>query len=258
MKKMQDHFSSIALKYRKIRTTDLEPIAYIERTLKNFPKIIGADIGCGDGRYDISLFQHLGKKLYLYCIDSNRDMLDQLDTYLKLNKIENFQTINANAEGIPLSDNLLDCIFTSNAIHHFKLTGFLKESSRILKKNGYLFIYTRLRSQNRRNIWGKYFPLFNQKESRLYEIDELKEFIMSIPNLKLETIKNFKYKRVNSLDRLDEQAQNKHYSTFKFYSDLEFNQSYEKFNKTIRDDFKDLNNITWHDENILFVVKKID
>jgi hypothetical protein len=31
-----------------------------------------------------------------------------------------------------------------------------------LKGAGRLFIYTRLRSQNRRNIWGRFFPRFHE------------------------------------------------------------------------------------------------
>lgn len=94
-----------------------------------------------------------------------------------------------------LKDNSLDCIFTFNAIHHFKILGFLKESSRLLKDNGYLFIYTRLRSQNRRNIWGKHFPLFNEKETRLYEINELKSLLRKINGIKIESMEYFKYAR---------------------------------------------------------------
>jgi hypothetical protein len=54
--------------------------------------------------------------------------------------------------------NSLDAMVTFNAIHHFILSDFLGETSRVLQDNGHLFICTRLRSQNERDIWGRFFP----------------------------------------------------------------------------------------------------
>src|SRR3989338_10098598 len=160
MKNIHPHFSKIAHRYRDLRTTDLEPIFFIKKKLQRHPKIAAADISCGAGRYDLKLFQYLGKKLFLYCCDANLVMLKQLKEFLKKHKIRNFKTIKTLANKISLKNDSLDCIFTFNAIHHFEVSHFLRKSSLILKNGGYLFIYTRLRSQNCRNIWGKYFPLF--------------------------------------------------------------------------------------------------
>ncbi|MBI2110241.1 class I SAM-dependent methyltransferase [Candidatus Woesearchaeota archaeon] len=256
MKNIHNHFSKIAYRYRDLRTTDLEPTLFIKKKLQKHPKIAAADIGCGEGRYDLKLFQYLGKKLFLYCCDVNMKMLKQLKTFLEKHKIRNFKTIKALARKIPLKDNSLDCIFTFNAVHHFKILQFLKESSRILKDGGYLFIYTRLRSQNRRNVWGKYFLLFNEKETRLYELNELKNLIKKTSLLKIKTIEYFKYNRLSSLDWLLEQAQNHHYSTFYLYTKKEFENSLEKFKQNVQLKFKDLNKINWFDENILLIVQK--
>lgn len=256
MKHIHHHFSKVAHRYRDLRTTDLEPILFIKKKLQKYPKIVGADVGCGAGRYDLKLFQYLGKKLFLYCIDANKEMLKHLTIFLVKHKIRNFKTINSFERKIPLKDNSLDCIFTFNAIHHFKTSQFLKESSRILKDGGYLFIYSRLRSQNRRNIWGTYFPLFNEKETRLYELNELKSLSSKILGLKIESVEYFKYARFSSLDWLINQAQNRHYSTFYLYGKKEFGQSLERFKQNIRLKFKDLDKISWFDENILLVVRK--
>lgn len=256
MKNIHHHFSKIAHEYRDLRTTDLEPILFIKNKLQKYSKVIGADVGCGAGRYDLKLFQYLGKKLFLYCIDANKKMLKHLTVLLVKHKIRNFKALQSFERKIPLKDNSLDCIFTFNAIHHFKVSQFLKESSRILKDGGYLFIYTRLRSQNRRNIWGKYFPLFNEKESRLYELNELRNLLGKAPLLKIESIEYFKYARLSSLDWLIEQVQNHHYSTFYLYRKKEFEQSLERFKRNIRRKFKDLDQIIWFDENILLIIKK--
>jgi ubiquinone/menaquinone biosynthesis C-methylase UbiE len=256
MKNINYHFSKIAHKYRDLRITDSEPILFIEKYLRKHPKIVAADVGCGVGRYDLKLFQCIGKKLFLYCIDANRDMLSYLTDFLIKHSIKSFKTLKTFERKIPLEDNSLNCIFTFNAIHHFKVLPFLEESLRVLRHGGHLFIYTRLRSQNRRNIWGRYFPLFNEKETRLYELNELKNLLRKAHGLKIKSIEYFKYARVASLGRLIEQAQNHHYSTFYLYNKKEFKQSVEKFKQNIQHKFKDLNNINWFDRNILLVAQK--
>ena len=256
MEKMHYHFSKIAHRYRELRITDVEPVLFIKKKLKKYSKIVAADIGCGEGRYDLKFFRHLGKRLFLYCVDANKEMLKNLKESLIKHNIKNFKAIRAFAEKLPFKNNSLDCIFTFNAIHHFDFPQFLKECSHILKDNGYLFIYTRLRSQNRRNIWGKYFPLFYEKEKRLYELEELRNMIKKNNKLKIESIEYFKYARVSSLNKLLEQAKNHHYSTFNFYTKEEFEDSIEKFKENIKRNFKDLKNINWFDENILLVVRK--
>jgi len=74
---MYSHFAKISSVYRQIRSTDVEPIAFIGETLKNLPEVKAADVGCGDGRYNLLLFQHLNN-LLLTCIDINESMLEQV------------------------------------------------------------------------------------------------------------------------------------------------------------------------------------
>jgi len=64
-----------------------------------------------------------------------------------------------------------------NAIHHYDLEKFFSEVYGSLKDDGHLFIYTRLRNQNYRSIWGEHFPLFADMENRLYELNELEEYV---------------------------------------------------------------------------------
>ena len=256
MKRIYHHFSRIAHKYEDLRTTDLEPVLFIKKKLQNLTIIEAADVGCGVGRYDIKLFHYLGKRLYLTCIDYNKSMLNELTKNLKEQKIKNFKTINASAMALPLAANSLDAIVTFNAIHHFKSLDFLKETARVLRDNRYFFIYTRLRSQNKRNIWGRFFPEFHEKENRLYELSELKEILKKIPILKLESTEYFKYKRITKLEWLITQATHHHYSTFYLYNEREFNEAIEKFQGNITNHFKDPDNIIWNDENIMFIIRK--
>ncbi len=251
------HFSNIAHKYRDLRTTDIEPVLFIKDKLKHLKKINAADIGCGAGRYDIKLIEHFGNRIYLNCIDTNKEMLKQLKDLFNEIRVRNFKTLKAFARQLPLTDNSMDCLFTFNAVHHFHLKRFLKDAARILKNKGYLFIYTRLKSQNKRNIWGQFFPMFNEKEKRLYELKELKSAVRDTENLHLESIVIFKYPRISSLEWLLTQVINRHYSTFFFYSKEEFEYSLRVFQKRLLKKFKNPEKIFWFDENIMLVVRKL-
>ena len=254
LSEIHEHFSDIAEQYSELRTTDAEPIMKIKDKM-HLVKIKAADVGCGDGRYDLELFHQFGDRLELLCIDINEKMLSVLEDRLSIRKIENLKTKIASAENLPFENDSLDCIFTFNAIHHFDIFKFLKNASEALKHNGYLFIYTRLRSQNDRNIWGKYFPWFNLKESRLYELEELRNIFKDNTDLKLQSVDFFKFKRVSSLEQLVNKTSKHHYSTFTFYVKSEFEKGLEEFKHNLQKNFSDLENISWFDENVLLTLR---
>ena len=254
-KAIHHHFSRIAPKYRYLRTTDLKPVTLIVDKLKNLAHIEAADIGCGGGRYDLLLCKYLGEKLRLTCVDANADMLGTLEPYLLRHGISNFTSMRSSAEHLPFPNNALDCVCTFNAIHHFNLPDFLRESARILKIGGYLFVYTRLREQNRRNIWGRYFPGFHQKETRLYALDALKQSIAAVANLEIESIDYFKYERMSTLDQLVERAGDHHYSTFFLYSPEELEEAIAGFTQKLGNVFDDTQRVRWFDENVLLIIR---
>jgi ubiquinone/menaquinone biosynthesis C-methylase UbiE len=253
---MYSHFSEIASEYNVLRTTDIEPILYISEKLKDRESIRAADVGCGAGRYDLLLFKHLND-LHLTCIDINEPMLEKAAELLKNNGIKNFKTVKSDANDIPLEDDSMDCIFTFNAIHHFDFVKFVDNAARVTKKSGLVFIYTRLRSQNANNIWGKYFPSFLEKETRLYEQDEMESMVNST-SMVVESAESFRFKRTLSLDQLVDKARGKHYSTFSFYTEDELKSSIEGFRKNIINNFDNTDKVEWFDENFLLVLKHKD
>ncbi len=255
LNKMHDHFLHIAPQYREIRTTDLGPMLFITNKLQDLPKIHAADIGCGAGRYSLKFVQHLGEKCHLFCLDNNREMLRHLREHFIKNSITNFTPIRSDSHKIPLHTDSLDCVMSFNAIHHFTLADFLRESSRVLKNNGKLFIYTRSPDQNAKTIWGMHFPSFNKKENRLYELDELKSAFEKDKNLNIDSVKFFEHNRVYPLEKLVEQVKNHHYSTFKFYKKQEFKQALHRFVQNILNHYDDLDKITWKDHNTLLVIE---
>ncbi len=251
-----NHFAGIADNYRNIRITDLAPIDFIARKLRGLDIVEAADIGCGDGRYDLPLFHYLNGKLRLACVDPNHVMLEKLETYMRENDISNFRAINSGAESLPFPSGSLDCVLTFNAIHHFNQPDFLRESARILKSDGYLFIYTRLREQNKGNIWGIHFPKFYQKETRLYDLKASMQAVEVVPTIWVESIQFFKYERVATLDQLIERVRARHYSTFVFYSQAELEKATIGFAKNIKRHFRDTQQVVWIDEYALFAIRK--
>ena len=252
------HFSRIAPIYHDLRATDPEPIAFIAKQLEQLVSIEAVDVGCGTGRYDLLLHSYLGDKLHLTCADANSNMLEALDEYLLKHGVSNFTSIQSEAENLPFPNNTLDCICTFNAIHHFNLPNFLQKSSTTLKDGGYLFIYTRIPEQNKKNIWGHYFPYFRKKETRLYTVNELAEAVAVIPTLGINSIEYFKYGRTSSLAQLVTRARAHHYSTFSLYSPEELQEAIAGFTQKIKNKFEDVQRIHWFDENTLFVIRKED
>ena len=252
---IENHFTEIAPRYRKLRTTDMEPILFIKSELSDTDRIHGADIGCGAGRYSLRLVKHLGKKCHLlYCVDKSEHMLAQLKNFFIEHGMNHFKILHNDAHKVPLETDSLDFVVSFNAVHHFDMPNFLKEVSRILKNKSRLFIYTRLKSQNARNVWGMHFPNFSEKETRLYELDELEHMIENTTNLNLKSIKFFEYERTSTLTRLEEQAKGYHYSTFRLFSKKEFDRSFEVFKKNIMENY-DTNKVSWKDQNILLVIE---
>jgi len=229
---MNGHFSRVATLYNDLRTTDLEPITFIKDRLNGKHSIEAADMGCGAGRYCLKFLQHLDI-LHLTCIDVNESMLEQTSNYLRAAGITNFKTMRSLAEDVPLADNSMDNIFSFNAIHHFDFIKFIEKSAEVIRGRGCIFIYTRLRGQNEKNIWGKYFPFFLEKENRLYELDKLEGMIKPIESLTIECMKQFKYRRNASLSQLVYLARNGHYSTFSLYQKNEFEAALKGFQKNI-------------------------
>lgn len=256
MKRIRSHFSKIAHIYDDLRTTDIEPILFIGKKLEHLSRIEAADVGCGGGRYDVRLFEQLGEKLSLTCIDDSEEMLKELTGKLKEHKIEKFETIRTRASVLPFADNSLDAVITLNALHHFMVLDFLQEASRVLRDDGYLFIYTRLRQQNKENIWGRFFPQFHEKEKRLHELCELKEILRAVPALRPRSTDYFKYKRTAKLKTLITQARNHHYSTFYLYDQQEFEEALGRFEANIIRYFDDPDNIVWHDQNVMLTIRR--
>ncbi|MCZ6875977.1 MAG: class I SAM-dependent methyltransferase [bacterium] len=255
MPRLDEHFTNLSRSYNDLRTTDPEPVRYIQGKLRDRKKICGADIGCGGGRYDLLLLERV-PGLSLICADVNEAILEETARFLESHGHKNIHTRKMDASAMPFPQNSLDFAMTFNAIHHFDPVVFLQQVSRSVKDSGYVFVYTRLRSQNARNVWGRFFPGFNEKEGRLFQMSHFEAWMNRVEELSLIEIVFFKFRRVVSLDHLMNQARNKHYSTFSLYGDREFTEALMLFREKLQQNFHDLQHIEWIDENIMLTFTK--
>jgi SAM-dependent methyltransferase len=252
---MDRHFTEVSSVYREVRTTDPDPVAYIARTLAGRDGIRGADIGCGDGRYDVLMFEAI-PGLHLACVDANAAMLERAADLLSSRGIDEFETRRAVAEEVALESDAYDFIASFNAVHHFDLGAFLGACRAALAPGAHLFIYTRLPEQNARTIWGRHFPGFTERETRLSSLGDLHGSIERTEGLGFEGAISFRYPRRASLDRLIEQARRRHYSTFSLYEPKEFEDALADFRVRVSAAAPDVDAIVWHDENVLIHARR--
>ncbi len=245
---MDRHFTEVSSVYRDVRTTDREPVERIAMALEGLPRPKGADIGCGAGRYVLLMFETI-PGLDLICIDANRAMLEQARELLTANKIGAFESRQSTVEELDLEANAYDFVSSFNAVHHFDFPDFLGKSRDGLAAGGHIFIYTRLPGQNARSIWGRYFPGFTENETRLLELGEIHRRIEDTPGLRFVSATCLQYRRRASLERLVEQARNRHYSTFSLYHPDAFEEALADFQRKVRGHFEDA--VEWYDENVL-------
>ncbi len=137
------HFTEVSSVYRDVRTTDREPVERIAKELEGLLRPRGVDIGCGAGRYDLSMFETIAG-LHLTCIDANPAMLEQVHELLAANGIDAFDTRQSTVEDLELEAGAYAFVSSFNAVHHFDFPDFLRKSRDGLAPGGHLFIYTRL------------------------------------------------------------------------------------------------------------------
>jgi len=251
---MHEHFSGVADSYNQLRTTDLEPILFVKNAIGGHESLRAIDVGCGGGRYSLLLCQHLpGIELTLN--DVNEAMLAQASSYLTEHGIAGFATIAADIAHLDMP-RPLDAVFSFNAVHHFEPQLLIDKAAAALNVGGHLFIYTRLRSQNARSIWGRYFPGFTEREDRLYVRSEVESWADPSGRLAAPSMHGFRYERRATLDDLLRQARGRHYSTFSLYSEAEFDDALIRFERRIRERFADATAIDWVDENVMIVFRR--
>ncbi len=95
-----------------------------------------------------------------------------------------------------------------------------------------------------------------ERETRLYELADMRRWIGRSDRLVLESVETCRYARRAHLGRRLDQARSKHYSTLSLYAEDEFETALAAFENNLRRDFDDLDRIEWVDENILLQIRR--
>jgi SAM-dependent methyltransferase len=236
--------------------TNTEPILVIVNKIDNLQSIEAVDAGCGAGRHDIFLYRYFGDRLKLTCLDADADLLKNLSTYLARHGVKNFQTANSTADIMPFQSNSVDCMFTFNTLNKYDSTFFLRESARILRNGGYLFIYTGLFESGHRGDSGQHFPEPGGGKLHFYTMNTLKQTLDRIDSFKIESIAFFAYNRLASLEQLLFRPRHHDGSSFSLYSPEELEEALKAFSIKVQDENKDPRLGLRFDENVLFIIKK--
>jgi ubiquinone/menaquinone biosynthesis C-methylase UbiE len=240
------HFERVAAVYDSLRTTDEAPVRRIGQFLPDRP-VTGLDIGCGTGRYTRLLRALLPEGSLLVASDVSAAMLAQLKAG-DCGHAREVVPLLAAAEQLPLRTASLDLVTAFNCVHHFDLGRFLAAVARVLTPGGQLFIYTRTPQQNARTVWGRYFPGFTEHEQRLHSKAAFRDAVRRTGGLTVVATQTFSHPRSSTAERLQAQAEGRHYSTFSLYTPEELRASTAAFLARLPRP-----EVCWADEHLLVV-----
>src|SRR6478672_8572356 len=240
------HFERVAASYESLRTTDEAPVRAIGQLLPD-RRVTGLDIGCGTGRYTRLLRALLPEGSLLAASDVSAAMLAQLKAGSR-GRAGGVVPLLAAAEQLPLRAASLDVVTAFNCVHHFDLGRFLSAAARVLAPGGQLFIYTRTPQQNARTIWGRYFPGFTEHEQRLHSQATIRAAVKRTGGLQVVATQTFKHPRSSTAERLQAQADGRHYSTFSLYTPQELRAAIAAFLARLPSP-----EVSWVDEHLLIV-----
>jgi ubiquinone/menaquinone biosynthesis C-methylase UbiE len=220
-----NYFDDIAEDYERVRGTEIWPsLLHTIRSVAPNPQRV-FDVATGTGLLSVRLAE---EGFHVIGLDQNPHMLAQAIRKAKQQACP-FQGILGLAEQLPLPGTSVSVMFSTNAIHHFDLQAHFREVQRVLKPGGCYIVYTRFRKHNARSIWGRLFPHFTEKETRLYNPEDFQRLEAEYPGLALESLEELSFKKPFSRDRLLQIARRRKYSTFAFYGEEEFLRAFATF-----------------------------
>ena len=225
------HFRHVSRRYDALRTFHGSIVDRTVEALEPLERPITlVDVGVGTGRYLLPILRQLKQgvpaSVHAVGVDTQSAMLERFAERATAGCLT---VVMADGHRLPLQDGIIDALLCFNAIHYFELRPFLAEAARVLLPGGRLLLYTRIPEQNRRTIWGRLFPLFADKERRLYSAEEIRTALELPGRFQLLEIAALQHAERTSAERLHEQARLRHYSTFDLYTPEEFRQALEVF-----------------------------
>jgi SAM-dependent methyltransferase len=217
------------------------------------------DIGSGTGRYAEAVIETAAAEQSILChgvaCDASRFMvgsgaLSTRDARPRLNRVL------ALAEALPFRDAAFDAVLSFNAVHHFGLHAFLAAVACVLRPGGLLIVYTRTPEQNARTVWGKFFPGFAERETRLNSEEDWRSALARRPEFHQATLQVRPWVMRKTLQRLLDQARGRCYSTFSLYTPAEFEEALRTFRRRLIAAYPDPFRITARNHHLLVVAPR--
>lgn len=103
--------------------------------------MFSADIGCGTGFFTIPMAKIVGPQGKVFAFDISDEMLEELRSKIKSERIENVEVLKSEAYSLPIGSESVDFALISNVLHEVdEYTRFLNETKRIMRPGAKLVI----------------------------------------------------------------------------------------------------------------------
>ena len=258
-----DHFADVSAKYRHLRDLDLDAVRLVSgilaRAAGQARPFRLLDVGTGTGRYLDAVSEALlsthGTDVCGIGLDRSPAMVAEARRRAGCAYPGASHLVSA-VETLPFRAASCDALTCFNAVHHFDVITFAREAARVLTPSGQLVLYTRTAEQNRRTIWGRYFPDFAALENRLYAVAALRETLLATRAFASVDVQTIPWRVTTSLSRLREQVTAYHYSTFRFYAPDRLQTALHTFERRVRAVVRDVARITFDNDHVLVVAQR--
>ena len=262
--RLSDHFAQVSARYRTLRELDVGAVRLISdvvaRAADPGRPVRLVDIATGSGRYLDAVSHGVGSALALKVVsiglDRSLPMLQQARLRAGHAGLRARHLVGA-VETLPFRAASCDVMTCFNAVHHFDLARFAGEAARVLTPAGQLIVYTRTPEQNRRTIWGRHFPEFATRETRLHAVNDVRAALDATGTFGSVRAQMVPWRVTTSLARLVEQATHYHYSTFRLYSEDVLRAALDTFRQRVRQAFPDVTHITHDNDHVVVSVQRL-
>jgi len=171
---------------------------YVEMLPKNFlynSTIL--DSGCGPGRYIKAMLKY--NPSMIYGMDQGRDIINANKKKFSKNKKTKF--VVGDVSRLNFKNNSFDLVVSSGVLHHSKnkIPASIKEHSRVLKKNGFMFVFIVGSSGMQLRMWEFCRNLLEDVDIK-YVYNHLKN---KISPLRLQGFLDHSYGEYQETTRLD-------------------------------------------------------
>ena len=262
--RLSDHFAKVSARYRTLRELDFEAVRIVSdvvaRAVDPGRPVRLVDVATGSGRYLDAVNYCLGSALAMQVVSIGLDLSPPMLRQARIrNRHAGLRTrhLVGAVETLPFRASSCDVMTCFNAVHHFDLARFAGEASRVLTPSGQLVVYTRTPEQNRRTIWGRHFPEFATRETRLHEVNDVRAALEATGAFRSVRAQTVAWPITTSLFRLVEQVTHYHYSTFRLYSEDALRAAIDTFRQRVRQAFRDVTHITHDNDHVLVIAQRM-